>query len=236
MRKHWKIVGIVALVAILGVATIGAVALAQDSGNDTNAPFNLAQRLHEAIANALGITIDEYDSAVSTAQKQVLGEAVSEGVLTQDQADQMQQRLDEGFGLGMHGGLFGFGGEKFGHGGFWGGPENSLLSVAADKLGMTVSDLMTELQSGKSIADVAGEKGVETQTIVDAYIAQLQTNLDQAVSNGRITQTQADSILQRAQDSVPDQLNNTFENRMPGGFRGGMRPGRFQGFSGQDNA
>jgi hypothetical protein len=239
VKRYWKILGIVALVAIVGVVTIGAVALAQDSDNGTNAPFDFGQRLREAIANALGISVDEYDSAVDTAQTQVLEDAVSEGVLTQDQADRIQERADQGFGLGMHGGFFGFGGEKFGRGfdrgGFLGGGENSLVSVAADKLGMTVSELTTELRGGKSIADLAGEKGVDTQTIVDAYLDQLKTKLDQAVADGRITQTQADTMLQREQDRVPDMLDNTFENRMPDGFRGGRGPGRFQPPTDEDN-
>jgi transcriptional regulator GlxA family with amidase domain len=122
-----------------------------------------------------------------------------------------------------------------GPGGFMGGSENSLVSVAADKLGMTVNELTTELSNGKSIADVAKDKNVDTQTIVDAYLAHVQDSLNQAVTNGRITQAQADSILQQTTDNVPDMLNNTFENCMPGGSWNGGRPGRFQTPSDQDN-
>jgi hypothetical protein len=239
MSKLWKIVGIVTLVAILGVAAIGAVALAQDSGSGTDTPFNFREKLHDAIANVLGISVDEYDSAVNTAQQQVMDEAVSGGYLTQDQADRMQERMDQGAGpgfggefMGPRGGMFGRG---MGHGGFMGGPENSLVSVAADKLGMTVNELATELSNGKSIADVAKDKNVDTQTIVDAYLAQVQDSLNQAVTNGRITQTQADSILQQTKDNVPDMLNNTFENCMPGGSWNGGGPRRFQAPSDQDN-
>jgi competence protein ComGC len=240
VNKYAKIAGIVALVAILGIVTIGAVALAQDSDNGTTAPFNFREKLHEAIANVLGIDVEKYDSAVDTAQKQVLDEAVSEGYLTQDQADQMQERMDQGSGPGFYGGLMGprggMWGRGFGHGGFMGGPENSLVSVAADKLGMTVDELATELRGGKSIADVAGEKGMDTQTIVEAYMAQLKANLDQAVTNGRITQTQADSMLQQAEERMSDLLNNTFEDCGPGLFQGGVGPGRFQASPDQDNA
>jgi hypothetical protein len=240
MTKFWKIAGIATLVGILALAAIGAVALAQDSGNGTDAPFNFAERLHQAIADALGISVETYDSAVDTAQKQVLGEAVSEGVLTQDQADEIQERMDQGFGPGMHDGFFGLRegrfGRGFGPGGFPGDPEHSLMSIAAEKLGMTASDLATELQGGKSIADVAGEKGVNTDDIASAYLTQLQDNLDQAVADGRITQSQADTMLQQAQERVPDMLSSTLEGCGHGGFRDGMRPGRFQGLPGQDDA
>jgi hypothetical protein len=233
MKKHWKILGIVTLVAILGVAAIGAVALAQDSSNGSNTPFNFQQKLREAMANVLGISVDEYDSAVDTATSQVLDEAVTAGVLTQDQADQVEQRAQQGFGPGIGGGFFGRGMDAFGrglgHGGFMWGSETSLLSVAADQIGMTVSDLTTELQSGKSIADVAADKGVDTQVIVKAFVDQLTATLNQAVTDGRITQAQADTMVQQAQERVPELLDNAYGNCMPGGgFRGGRGPHRTQ--------
>jgi hypothetical protein len=243
MKKHWKILGIIALVALVGATVIGAVALAQDSGSGANTPFNFQEKLREAVAGALGITVDQLTSAIDTARQQVLGEAVTAGVLTQDQADQMeeraQQRAEQGFGPGMGDELFGFGmgpfDRGFGHGGFMlGGGENSLISIAADKLGMTVSELTTELRNGKSIADLASEKGVDTQLIVDAYVEQVTTSLDQAVTNGRITQSQADTMLQQLQDRVPDMLNSTHGARMPGWFGGGKGPRHYQPPSDQD--
>jgi hypothetical protein len=104
----------------------------------------------------------------------------------------------------------GFGG--FGRGMF--GPGNSLISIAADELGMSLTDLLTELQDGKSIADVAAEKGVDTGAIVDAYLADLKENLDEAVAEGRITQKQADYQLELAQERAIDQLDNTRDGRV----------------------
>lgn len=235
MRKFWKIAGIALLVAILGGAAIGAVALAQDGEDGDGFPFNFRERLHETVADILGISVDEYDAALESAQERVLGEAVKDGWLTQDQADRMQERMDEGFGRGMHGGFPGTRGDKFGpgRGSFMGAPENSLLGVAAEKLNITQQELQDELQDGKSIADVASEKGVELQGIADAYLAQLEESLNQAVEDGRITQNHADLMLTRAQENVMDQLENTWENCMPGGTWGGGRPSRFRDFPGQ---
>jgi hypothetical protein len=55
--------------------------------------------------------------------------------------------------------------------GHWGGSTNSLVAVAADVLGMEQADLVAELQTGKTIAQVAQEQGVDPQTIVGAFIA-----------------------------------------------------------------
>jgi hypothetical protein len=168
--------------------------------------------------------VEEYDAAVEQAQDRVVGEAVDEGWLTEDQAEMLRWRMDQAPGFGMRGRDKGFGG--FGRGMF--GPGNSLVSIAADELGMSLTDLLTELQDGKSIADVAAEKGVDTGVIVDAYLAELKEDLDEGVAEGRITQKQADYALEQAEERAVDQLDNAWE----GGFRGGGHRGGMMGFPG----
>jgi polyhydroxyalkanoate synthesis regulator phasin len=222
MKRFWKLAGVVALVAILGVAAVGAVAYAQDDGS--GGPFDFHGKFREALANILGISVEEYDAAVEQAQSQVVDEALAEGWLTEEQAELLQWRMDQAPGFGMRDMGRGFG--KFGHG-MMGGQDN-LVSIAADKLGMKLTELLTELQDGKSIADVADEMGVDTQVIVDAYLAQVKENLDEAVAAGRITQNQADYQMEQVEQRVTDQLDNM---RMDG-FHGGGRRGGQMGFPG----
>jgi hypothetical protein len=231
MKRGWKLVGIAALVAILGAATVGAVAYAQ-TDTSTNGPFDFATKFKEALAGVLGISVEKYDEAVGQAQTQVVDQAVTEGWLTQDQADLYQWKLEQapeggmgGFGKGMRMGGRGMGPMGMGPGG------DTLVSVAADKLGMKVTELLTELQNEKSIADVAKEKGVDTQTIVDAYVAQAKETLDQAVADGKITQKQADYQLEQMQTRVTEQLESTGQG-FPG--RGGRHGGEGMGFPGMD--
>ncbi len=42
--------------------------------------------------------------------------------------------------------------------GMMGDSEDSLIAVAADKLGMTVDELQTQLKDGKTVADLAHGK------------------------------------------------------------------------------
>jgi polyhydroxyalkanoate synthesis regulator phasin len=227
MRKLWKIVGIASLVAILGMVTIGAVAYAQDE-SESGWPFDFGQRFKDALADILGITVDEYDAAVQQAQGQVVDEALQEGWLTEEQAELLQWRLQQAPEFG-HRGMMpkGFGG--FDRGMMGGG--NSLTSIAADELGMSLTELLTELQDGKSMADVATDKGVDVQEIVDAYIAQVKESLDEAVADGRITQNQADWQLEQVEERVTDQLNSTWQDRSWGGKHPGGRMG-FPGMGG----
>jgi hypothetical protein len=229
MKRVWKFVGIATLVAILGVAALGAVAYAQDDGS--GGPFDFGGRFREAVANILGITVDEYDAAVEQAKGQVVDEALEEGWLTEDQAERMREQMDEGFEpRGMDKGFMGPRGGLLGRGG------DSLLGMIADEMDMSVRDLVAELQDGKTLAEVASENGVDAQEIADTYLAQLEEDLTQAVADGKITQNQADWMLEQATESVPDQLDSTWEDCGPHGFPGGGRPGRMGGSPGQGDA
>lgn len=103
-----------------------------------------------------------------------------------------------GLGLGMMG--------RWG----WGGPAGSLIATAAEKLGMSQSELIQELQNGKTIAALAEEKGVSLNTIVDAVTAPQQTRLNTLVQAGRLTQEQADALLALARSTVTDRLSQSF--------------------------
>jgi hypothetical protein len=46
-----------------------------------------------------------------------------------------------------------------------------LIEAAADALDMTADELRAELEAGKTIADVAGERNVDLQTVIDAVVA-----------------------------------------------------------------
>jgi hypothetical protein len=57
------------------------------------------------------------------------------------------------------------------------------LETAASALGMTAADLKTELESGKSIAEVAKEQGVDEQVVIDALVKEATTKLEEAIDN-----------------------------------------------------
>lgn len=223
MSKFWKIAGIATVVAVLAVGALGTVALAQE-GTTSSSGWNFREKMQEAIASILGISVEKYQAAIDTAEEQVLEQAVADEWLTQEQADRLQEHLDsvpeqDRFGRG-----------SFGMPRMPGLRGESLISVAAEQLGMSQSDLVDELQAGKSIAEIATEKGVDAQTIADAYLAQVREKLAEAVENGDITQKQADAMLENMAEQLAEQLEAAGGKCLPGGFRGHGGPrGAFGG-------
>ena len=69
------------------------------------------------------------------------------------------------------------------------------LDAAAKYLGVTEAQLRTELQNGKTLADVAKAHGKTVDGLVNALVADAQTKLDAAVKAGSLTQAQANEML-----------------------------------------
>ena len=74
------------------------------------------------------------------------------------------------------------------------------LEAAAKVLGMTVDELSTALQSGKTLEQVATDKGVDIQKVKDAiqaaHATEVRDRIQQALTDGTITQANADWLLE----------------------------------------
>jgi len=81
------------------------------------------------------------------------------------------------------------------------GPLGSAgLEAAAEALGMTTDELTSALQEGKTLEQLAEEAGVDLQDVQDAIRAardvELRERIEQAVSDGTMTQEKADWLLE----------------------------------------
>jgi hypothetical protein len=151
-----------------------------------------------AAASTASTTADSSASSATTKEKpgqwmsDALAKLVTAGTLTQAQADAVSKALDAARPEG---------GPGQGRGG---GPG---LTVAAKALGVTAADLRTALQSGKTIADVAKTNNVDLQTVIDAIVASENEHLAQAVTDGKLTQAQADERKAHATERATNMVN-----------------------------
>ena len=99
------------------------------------------------------------------------------------------------------------------------GARVGLLQTAADYLGLSVSDLLTDLKAGKSLADEAKAKGKTADGLVQALLAPLKTDLDKRVTAGDITAAQESAILSHETTHLTDLVNNTNTAKTQAGLR-----------------
>ncbi|NDG11280.1 MAG: hypothetical protein EB111_05475 [Actinobacteria bacterium] len=157
------------------------------------------------IAATKGVAVKKVIDAIVAAETTELKERVADGDLTQARADAILANLSArvttlvnsdvpamGRGFGRDGGR-GFGkGDDHGPGdGDDHGPRGHGLpglrdsTVLEDTLGMTREEIRAGLESGKSIADLAKEKGVSIQKVVDALVAEARVRITDMV-NGKL--------------------------------------------------
>ena len=205
-----------AVMAVVMALSVSAVAFAQ-TPNPPAQPTSPtpAQTFWQTLASKLGVTVETLQQDVRDALKAVVAQLLKDGKLTQTQADSANTRIDKQlFDKGMFG-PFG-GGRGFGmRGGMFAG-GNAEMAAAAAKLGMTTQELMTELRSGKTLADVAKEKNVTADELKAAIITAVTAQIDQAVKDGKLTQAQADQLKSRLDSQID--LNKSWPNG--GGFKG----------------
>jgi len=79
-----------------------------------------------------------------------------------------------------------------------------MLDAYAEALDMTSDELRDELSSGKSIWDLASEKGVTAEEFGQFMIDADTKALEKMVADGEITQKQADTMIERMQENWKD--------------------------------
>lgn len=159
--------------------------------------------VNEDLAAALGIDVETLEAAQETAAQQALEQAVSEGLITQEQADRFAERGLRGFhffGRALDGATIDY---------------DALL---ADALGVSVEELEEAYATAfNAMLDRAVEEGVITEEQAELARARQALNNDegfhanlqlafeeviqQAVKDGVITQEQADLILENMGDT-----------------------------------
>lgn len=180
----------------------GAYAATQSGGRNQQQAFlnDVAKRLHVSPA--------QLRSAVKAALVDRLQAAVKRGQLTQAQANRIEKRLARSGRLPLF---------------FAPGPHPFLrprfavpgpLHTAASYLGLTDMQLLRDLRSGKSVAEVATARGKLVSGLEQAITSAEKTRLDQLVSAGVITKAREQRLLSRLSRAIDRLVNRAGLGRL----------------------
>jgi hypothetical protein len=177
----------------------------------------------QELAEALGITVEELNSAYRAATENAINQALADGLITEDQATRM---LERGLAFQFHR-----------RSGWLGQSSTDYEVLLADALGIPVERLQEAQQQAflnridQAVADgnlteeeadfILGQQALfSNETFRSSMQAAFEAAVQQAVAEGAISQSQADQIISRSQ-AGPGFLN------FHGGMRGFGRPGSF---------
>ena len=151
------------------------------------------------VASAQGKSVSGLEEVIYADAKAHLDEAVTNGKLTPDQEQTMlaelKSHLDE---IVNHSGspriVKGMGGGPFGE-------------AAAAYLGLTPAELRAQLESGKTLAQVASDQGKSVDGLKAAIVAGAKRDLDVAVAAAKITAAQKQTMLSELRSLLDDLVN-----------------------------
>ncbi len=219
-----------AVVGALAVAAVAVVGVAAQTGTPTASPTGTPlDKLFEKVAEKLGITQDQLTNAVKSSETDLIDEAVANGTITQDRANQLKDRIANSDkiilpGMGRHG-------KGGGH-----LEAGAALDTAAGVLGIDKDTLMNDLRNGQSLAEIAQAQGKNVDDFKAALLDSAHQKLNDLVGQGKLTQDKADQMFQGLSDHI-DQIINAHHTPGEGhghgrfGGRGFGGPG-FEGPSG----
>jgi lambda repressor-like predicted transcriptional regulator len=212
---RWLVTAAAALAVVLG----SGAALAA-TGSSTPASDFL-----DDVAKRLGISQDKLEDALEDATIARIDAAVAAGDITKEEGDALKERVRSGDvpailpsfrGPGL--GLSPLGDDSaFGPGHF---ARTDLLEAAADYLGMAEADVRKALRDGKSLADLAKDKGKSVDGLKQALRAAIRKDADQAVDDGVLTRQQADRLVEKFSDAVNELVEQSGRRGLEFGFRG----------------
>ena len=182
-RRRFAIVAVTAVAAAGGGAAIAAT----DEDRGTKAE----EAILTDAADRLDIEPGELRSALSEAQQAQIDKAVEDGILTEEDAEHMKERM-QGSGLVL---------------GFPGGPGRggpAVFDAIAEELGISVERLHNQLMRGKTMAQVARANGKSLTDVKDAAKAAIEQQIDDDLEADRITEEQA----QELRDHLPEMLQH----------------------------
>jgi polyhydroxyalkanoate synthesis regulator phasin len=217
--KRKVVAGGIAALAVAGAG--GALAATQWS------PKAESDAVLEDAAKQLGVAPEELDDALRQALENRIDEAVKAGLMTEEEGNRLKQAIESGDFPVLGAPFFRGHGPGFGHG--FGHPmhmELHGLETAAAYLGLSEDELKTQLEDGKSLADVAQAQEKSVDGLVDALVEQANGRIDEAVEDGHLTEEQGDELKAKTRERVQAFVNGelpTFERRFhgPPGFRFG---------------
>jgi len=195
------------------------------------------------LASTRGVEVQDIIAAYLEERGAALDASVEDGQITREQADAVLDRMAEmALGRANQTGHYGPG-SRSGGGipGMMGAGNSSMLGVLAQELGLTVDEIIAELKTGISIAELAADHGVDAQDIVGALLAEREAWLLEAVDAGRITQERSDLMMSQMEEMIEDHVNQPWGETPDGGGHGcgrgfapgsggHLRPDSFNGF------
>jgi hypothetical protein len=186
---------VVALMALVVGSVLAAPGPQSSEDNPGGKAATYRQFFIERLAGLLNVTPEQLREATKQAARETVDEAEEQGDIAANRASKLRERIERGLpGWGLGGVQRGMGCLK--GGGLAMGHLQAIEAQAA-ALGMTPAELRASLAEGKTLAELAAERGITAEQMKAAVLGQIGERLDQAVAAGNLSDKQAQAMRER---------------------------------------
>jgi hypothetical protein len=212
-----------AAIGAVGIAALagGGAAVAASKGSSASPQAQTSAVVADA-AGQLGVSPTALTAAIKKAMVDQIEAQVTAGTITKTQATVMETRLAKAdaplFALGGAGDRGHGKGSLGGHGG------GESLDAAATYIGVTATQLRTQLAAGKTLTTIATDNGKTVDGLKAALTAAATKDLDAAVTAGRLTGAQEAKILADLPARLDQEINEVDTGGHGAGGPGGPPP------------
>lgn len=153
------------------------------------------------------VVIDQ--ALVGTSER--LAQAVANGRITQEQADERLSQLETLIAEGVN---REFSGRPGGLRGIVRNGERGLLQSVADATGLSAQEILPLLRDGMTLAEVITANGGNVDAVIADAITDATTRINEAVANERLTQEQADELIANLERLFTNSINGTLREHL----------------------
>jgi len=167
-------------------------------------PFDIQAQVRagQAIAQIItahGASVEAVISSAVNSATDNINQAVNDGCLNQDQADNMTANLQNLFTTMVnHSPASGIIQRQIGVG---------VIRLAGVMTSERPAQIRLQMRAGQTLAEILAAHSVDLNTFIGAAVAQVQNRLDQAVQLGRIQQSTEGQLLDTFRQRLTDLLN-----------------------------
>lgn len=190
-----------ATIATMGGLTAGAVLGGMLVSHAADSSSTASSSTSTGSANQPSGSTSSGSSSTSSGSSAASSSTGSNEDPTHEKGESAQREADE------NSGNFHPGGGPRGAG--RGGLQSEDTQVVATAIGITTTQLQTELSGGKTIAAVAKEHNADVDALISTWVASENKEIDDRVASGALTQAQATQDKANTQQRVTDEVNGT---------------------------
>lgn len=206
MRKRIILAAAISGVFVVGllggmIVSGGLPVFASSNASHAGGTSSYCQLYEQTLAQRLGVSVSQLNTANQAALQTVIDQMAKDGKITAAQQAKLEQRVKQlttGACARILGGRsrHALGGKALGQ------ARQAVASAVANKLGISVDTLKSDLKGGQTLQQIASARNVSTSDLNATYLSAIKAQLDQAVANKTITADQETTLYSRIQQAV----------------------------------